>query len=85
MNEVPVPRNEEIIKGSRKIVIKDKYTTIWDPRIENYDGTNPLFHELSPKCVDQGPKWVIIPNDLLDEVEAILNKYPESPETEEAE
>lgn len=77
MGEDLKPQYEEVIKGSRKLVKKEKYTTIYDPRIENYPGTHPLFHELSPKSADQGPKWVMVPNELLEEAEAILDKYPE--------
>lgn len=83
MSEDFKPRYEEVTKGSRKLVIKDKYTTIYDPRIKSYAGNSALFQELFPKCADQGVEWVMVPNESLEDAKAILDKYPENPETEQ--
>lgn len=83
MEKTPQTNPNEIIKGSRKIIKKGEYSTIYDPRIENYPGTHPLKHELSKFMADAGPKWIHIKTDQLEEVEAILDKYPEAMEPAE--
>lgn len=67
----------EIIKGSRKIIKKEFYTSIYDPRIENYPPDHPMMDALRIHGADWGANWIMVANEVSDATEAILDAYPE--------
>lgn len=69
----------------RRIVEKLEYSTIYDPRLNNYPEGHRLFLLLAPRCADQGVGWILVANNMLKEVEDILDSYPEKPVSQENE
>ena len=61
-----------------------EYTTIYDPRMQNYSPYAEIFKKLGPYYADAGPGWIMVSNDHVDEVIKILDSYPENPEAEQA-
>lgn len=75
--EEKLTQYHEIIKGSRKLIKKETHTSIYDPRIKNYPDNHPMMDALRLNGSDWGAEWILVPNELLDATEAILDSYPE--------
>jgi len=56
------------------------YTMIRDARLANYPGTHQMFRELTRYYADSGTNWIQTTDDAVDDVIAILDKYPVRPE-----
>lgn len=82
MEKAKAGQDETIIKGTRKLIVKEKYTTIYDPRLINYPGYHELRQKISKFIADSGAEWIMVPNESAAELETILDEYPESPKKE---